>query len=217
MVEALRAGLAELGLPVDAISLVKDPSHEAAIEFMRLRGLIDVLVPRGGPSLIASMLEHATVPVVLDGDGNCHVYVDAAADLDMAVAVVVNAKTQRPGVCNAMESLLLHEDVAGSDAGPPWRGHARRGFSGDAAARRAHHGGTCHRGRLRHPSSLDLIATVAVARPRRGHRPRIARYGSGHSEAIITADMAAAARFLADVDAAAVLHNASTLLRRRLS
>src|SRR5207244_12981617 len=109
---ALREGLAKAGLPEDALTLVADTSHEAAVEFMRLRGVIDCLIPRGGPSLIAAVLENATVPVIIDGDGNCHVYVDADADLDAALDIVVNAKTQRPSVCNAAESLVVHEAVA---------------------------------------------------------------------------------------------------------
>ena len=92
--------------------LVEDTRHEAAVEFMRLRESIDVLIPRGGPSLIRSILDNATVPYVIDGDGNCHVYVDAAADLAMAAAIVENAKTQRPSVCNAAETLLVHRNVA---------------------------------------------------------------------------------------------------------
>src|SRR3954453_5677997 len=109
---ALREGFAKGGLPEDALVLVEDTSREAAVEFMRLRGLIDCLIPRGGPSLISSILEHATVPYVIDGDGNCHVYVDKDADLDMALTILVNAKTQRPSVCNAAESLVVHEAVA---------------------------------------------------------------------------------------------------------
>src|SRR3954453_16945050 len=109
---ALREGLDKAGLPVDALVLVDDVRHEAAVEFMRLRESIDCLIPRGGPSLIAAILEHATVPYVIDGDGNCHVYVDASADLDQALDIVVNAKTQRPSVCNAAESLVVHASVA---------------------------------------------------------------------------------------------------------
>ena len=104
--------MTKAGLPADAVTLVEDVSREAAVAFMRLRGVIDCLIPRGGPSLIASILENATVPFVIDGDGNCHVYVDASADLDMAEAIVVNAKTQRPSVCNAAESLVVHASVA---------------------------------------------------------------------------------------------------------
>ncbi|HEY3702203.1 MAG TPA: glutamate-5-semialdehyde dehydrogenase, partial [Acidimicrobiales bacterium] len=110
----LREGIAKAGLPADAVVLVEDGSRESAREFMQLRGMIDCLVPRGGRSLVASVLEHATVPYIIDGDGNCHVYVDAGADLETALAIVVNAKTQRPSVCNAAESLLVHRDVAES-------------------------------------------------------------------------------------------------------
>ena len=109
---ALREGLAKAGLPHDSLVLVEDTRHEAAVEFMRLRESIDVLIPRGGPSLIRSILENATVPYVIDGDGNCHVYVDATADLAMAADIVENAKTQRPSVCNAAETLLVHRNVA---------------------------------------------------------------------------------------------------------
>jgi glutamate-5-semialdehyde dehydrogenase len=210
VVEALRAGLGELDLPVDAISLVQDSSHEVAIEFMRLRGLIDVLVPRGGPSLIASMLEHATVPIVLDGDGNCHVYVDAAADLDMAVSVVVNAKTQRPGVCNAMESLLLHERVAPEMLARLGEAMPEVRLLGDDAARALVPSLDAATEADFATEFLDLVATVAVVPDLDAAIDHIARYGSGHSEAIITADAAAAERFLTEVDAAAVLHNAST-------
>ena len=100
------------GLPEDAVALVEDTSHETAIAFMRLRGLIDCLIPRGGRALIASLVEHATVPYVLDGDGNCHIYIDGAADLAMAHELVVNAKTHRFGVCNAVETILVHAGVA---------------------------------------------------------------------------------------------------------
>src|SRR3954462_7177604 len=109
---ALREGFAKAGLPEDSLVLVEDTSHESVIEFMQLRGLVDCLIPRGGPSLIKAILENATVPYVIDGDGNCHVYVDSSADLSMAHDIVVNAKTQRPSVCNAMESLLVHAEVA---------------------------------------------------------------------------------------------------------
>src|SRR5439155_18762084 len=108
----LREGLTKAGLPADAVVLVDDVRHEAAVELMQLTDVVDCLIPRGGPSLIQSIRDHATVPVIIDGDGNCHVYVDADADLDTALDIVVNAKTQRPSVCNAAESLLVHEAVA---------------------------------------------------------------------------------------------------------
>jgi glutamate-5-semialdehyde dehydrogenase len=108
----LREALAKSGLPEDGLVLVEDTSREAAVEFMRQRDAIDCLIPRGGPSLIRSILDNATVPYVIDGDGNCHVYVDAAAPIAMAADIVVNGKTQRPSVCNATETLLVHEAVA---------------------------------------------------------------------------------------------------------
>src|SRR5687768_4443458 len=109
----LREGLAKAGLPEDSVVLIEDTRHETAIELMQLRESVDCLIPRGGPSLIQAVLDHATVPYVIDGDGNCHVYVHADADLDMALKILVNAKTQRPSVCNAAESLVVHEAVAG--------------------------------------------------------------------------------------------------------
>ncbi len=121
---ALREGFAKAGLPEDCLVLVDDPSHESATEVMRLTEYVDCLIPRGGPALIKSILENATVPVVIDGDGNCHVYVDESADLDEAVDIVVNAKTQRPSVCNAAESLVVHEAIA--DALLPRRGRRAR-------------------------------------------------------------------------------------------
>ncbi|MDE0195895.1 MAG: glutamate-5-semialdehyde dehydrogenase, partial [bacterium] len=108
----LREAYTASGLPADALILVEDTSREAAVEFMRLSGYVDCLIPRGGPALIRSILENATVPFILDGDGNCHVYVDRGADLDMATSIVVNGKTQRPSVCNATESLVVHSTEA---------------------------------------------------------------------------------------------------------
>src|SRR5579863_5707387 len=110
---ALREGFAKAGLPEDSLVLVEDTSYESAREFMRLRGLVDCLIPRGGSSLVQAVLENATVPYVIDGDGNCHLYVDASADLEMALSLLVNGKTQRPSVCNATESLVVHREIAG--------------------------------------------------------------------------------------------------------
>jgi glutamate-5-semialdehyde dehydrogenase len=212
IVSLLRRAAAKSGLPEDAVALVEDTSHETAVEFMRLRGLIDCLIPRGGPALIASMLENATVPYVLDGDGNCHVYVDADADLAMALDIVVNAKTHRFGVCNAAESILVHADVAGAFLPP--MGAALEGagveLRGDERVRAILPGSA--------PATEDDFATeflgpivaVAVVDDLDGAIAHIARYSSGHSEAIVTGDVRAADRFVAEVDAAAVLVNAST-------
>src|SRR4051794_17034887 len=110
--QVLRDALVKHGLPEDGVILVEDTSYETATEVMQLTGYVDCLIPRGGPSLIQSVRDNARVPVIIDGDGNCHVYVDAAADLDEALQIVVNAKTQRPSVCNAAESLVVHAAVA---------------------------------------------------------------------------------------------------------
>jgi glutamate-5-semialdehyde dehydrogenase len=208
----LREGLAKAGLPEDALVLVDDTSREAAVEFMRQRESVDCLIPRGGPSLIRSILDNATVPYVIDGDGNCHVYVDASADLAMAADIVVNAKTQRPSVCNAAETLLVHEavareflpavaarlegvDLVGDDAARAILGAERVAPAGDDDWAQ---------------EFLALKLAVGVVPSLDAAVDHITRYGTGHSEAIVTRDLAAADRFTREVDAAAVLVNAST-------
>ncbi len=133
----LREAIGKSGLPEDAVILVEDTSYETAVGVMQLDGYVDCLIPRGGPSLLASIREHATVPVVIDGDGNCHVYVDASADLDQAVAIILNAKVQRPSVCNAAETLLVHDAVAPAFLPVACAALAERDVElvGDAAAR----------------------------------------------------------------------------------
>jgi glutamate-5-semialdehyde dehydrogenase len=208
----LREALAKSGLPEDSLVLVEDTSREAAVEFMRQREHIDCLIPRGGPSLIRSILDNATVPYVIDGDGNCHVYVDAAADLGMAADIVVNAKTQRPSVCNAAETVLVHEAVAGDLL--PRLGPLLDGVElvGDDATRAA-----LGADRVAEATDDDwaneflaLKLAVRVVPSLDAAIDHIARYGTGHSEAIVTGDLAAADRFTREVDAAAVLVNAST-------
>jgi len=208
---ALREGFAKAGLPEDALIVVDDPSHETAVQVMQLAGVVDCLIPRGGPSLIASVREHATVPVIIDGDGNCHVYVDAAADLDMAFDIVLNAKIQRASVCNASESLVVHESVADeflprvatalADEGVELRGD-------EGACRRVEMVPATEDDFAR--EYLDLVMSVTVVPSLDDAIDHVNRYGSGHSEAIVTADLAAARRFTREVDAAAVLVNAST-------
>jgi glutamate-5-semialdehyde dehydrogenase len=205
---ALRDGLAKAGLPVGAVGLVEDTSRASAVAFMQLDGMIDCLIPRGGASLIASIREHATVPYVIDGIGNCHVYVDA--DLDMAESIVVNAKTQRPGVCNAAESLVVHRDVAAVFL--PRVATALDGVTllGDAAAREVlPHIGTATEEDFA-TEFLGLSLSIAVVDSLDAAIDHVTRYGSGHSEAIVTRDIAAAGRFTTEVDAAAVVVNAST-------
>jgi glutamate-5-semialdehyde dehydrogenase len=194
--QALRDAIAKAGLPADAVVLLEDTSHEAAIEFMRLRDYVDCLIPRGGPSLIRSILDHATVPYVIDGDGNCHVYVDADADLDMALDIIVNAKMQRPSVCNAAETLLVHGAVA--EKFMPRATEALDGvelLDGDEAFA---------------TEFLDLKLAVRVVDSIDDAIEHIARYGSGHTEAIVTRSLGAAERFTREIDAAAVVVNAST-------
>jgi len=208
----LREACDKVGLGADAVCLVEDTSRESATAFMRLQGVIDCLIPRGGPSLISAVLEQATVPYVIDGAGNCHVYVDASADLDMATAIVVNGKTQRPSVCNATESLVVHRDIAGkwlpelADALPTVT------LVGDEEALRVvgsprmapateEDWGTEY---------LDLRLSVRVVADLNEAIEHVRRYGTGHTEAIVTRDRSAARRFQREIDAAAVVVNAST-------
>ena len=208
----LREALAKAGLPEDALVLVEDTSREAAVEFMRQRDSIDCLIPRGGPSLIRSILDNATVPYVIDGDGNCHVYVDAAADLQMAVDILENAKTQRPSVCNAAETALVHEAVAGEllprlaerlDGVELVGDEAAIALLGADRVAPATEDDWAH-------EFLALKLAVRVVPSLDAAVDHVARYGSGHSEAIVTGDLAAAERWVDEVDAAAVLVNAST-------
>jgi glutamate-5-semialdehyde dehydrogenase len=206
----LREAYEKVDVPADALVLVEDTSREAAVEFMQQRDTIDCLIPRGGPSLIASILEHATVPYVIDGDGNCHVYVDESADLDMARSIVVNAKTQRPSVCNAAETLLVHRAVADRFLPDAARDLEGVELVADPAAA-ALLPGAAEAGEDDWANEfLDLKLAVRVVDSLDDAIEHIARYGSGHSEAIVTGDLAAADRFTAEVDAAAVVVNAST-------
>jgi glutamate-5-semialdehyde dehydrogenase len=209
---ALREGLAKAGLPEDSLVLVEDTSYEAAVEFMRLRESIDVLIPRGGPSLIRSILDNATVPYVIDGDGNCHVYVDASADLAAAAAIVENAKMQRPSVCNAAETLLVHRNIAATfltDLAPRLEGvelvgdEATSEILGDRVSALATDEDYA-------TEFLDLKLAIRVVDTLDAAIAHIRRYSTGHSEAIVTNEVRAADRFTREVDAAAVLVNAST-------
>jgi glutamate-5-semialdehyde dehydrogenase len=210
LVEVMRSALTDV--PADAVQLVPGRDRDSVKHLMRARGLVDVLIPRGGAALINSVVEESTVPVIETGVGNCHVYVDADADLDMAVDILVNAKTQRPSVCNAAETVLVHRDIAPAflpralaalrDKGVTVHGDdAVRAYSGDVVAATEDDWADEY-------LSLDLAAAVvgsledAVA--------HIRRYGSAHTEAIVTTSQAAARRFVALVDSAAVMVNAST-------
>ena len=211
----MRGAFAAEHLPVNAINLVEDTSREVSIQMMRLNGYLDVLIPRGGAGLIRAVVENATVPVIETGTGNCHIYVDAITDLDMAVKILVNAKCQRVSVCNAAESLLVHKDIA-------------RAFLPLAASALAQEHVTLHgcprtreilggsdailpateedygREYLGYEISVKVVDNLSDA------IAHINTYNTGHSECIVTKDYASAQRFLDEVDAAAVYVNAST-------
>jgi glutamate-5-semialdehyde dehydrogenase len=211
IVEVLRAAAVDAGLDADVVQLVPGDSHDSVKELMRARGLVDVLIPRGGAGLIRSVVEESTVPVIETGVGNCHVYVDARADLDKALAIVLNAKTHRTSVCNAAESLLVHEAVAGEFLPRVVAALQEAGVTihGDEAFA-AYDGVVAATGEdwAQEYLSLDISARVvpdldeAIA--------HIRRYSSQHSDAIVTEHQGAARRFVAEVDSAAVLVNAST-------
>ncbi|MFC7242683.1 glutamate-5-semialdehyde dehydrogenase [Catellatospora aurea] len=212
IVAVLRDALVQAGLPADAVQLVDSATRDTVKELMRARGLVDVLIPRGGASLIRTVVEESSVPVIETGVGNCHLYVDESADLDMALTILLNAKVQRPSVCNAAESLLVHAAVADTflpkalaalrEQGVTVHGSPEvAAYSADVVAATEEDWGTEY---LALELSARVVPTLdeAVA--------HIRRYGSGHSEAIITSSLPAANRFTAQVDAAAVLVNAST-------
>lgn len=208
----LREALRTYGLPEDAVQLIEDTDRSVAAEFMKLNRYVDVLIPRGGAGLIRSVVENSTIPVIETGTGNCHVYVDQEADLDMAAKIIVNAKTQRIGVCNACESLVVHREV--KDAFLPILAEALREYKveirGDEAvcgvipdcvpATEEDYG----------TEYLDYILSVKTVDSLEEAVAHINRYGTKHSECIVTKDREAAARFLNEVDAACVYVNAST-------
>jgi glutamate-5-semialdehyde dehydrogenase len=211
IVAALRTAVEAAGLEPDVVQLVPGDSHDSVKALMRARGHVDVLIPRGGAGLIRSVVEESTVPVIETGVGNCHVYVDRAADLDQALAIVLNAKTHRTSVCNAAESLLVHAEIADAflprvvaalhDAGVTVHGDpAFAAYDGVVAATDEDYG--CE--------YLSLDISAAVVPDLDAAIAHIRRYSSQHTEAILTQDLAAARRFTAAVDSAAVLVNAST-------
>jgi glutamate-5-semialdehyde dehydrogenase len=212
LVRIMQEALAETEVPAGAVQLVPGRTRESVKHLMRARGLVDVLIPRGGASLISRVVEESTVPVIETGVGNCHVYVDADADIDTAIKILLNAKAQRPSVCNAAETFLVHADIADAfvpkalaalkDAGVTVHGDERvRAYSADVVP------ATEDDYRVEY-LSLDIAAAVvgslddAVA--------HIRTYGSAHTEAIVTRSQQAARRFVATVDSAAVAVNAST-------
>ncbi|MGK4905659.1 glutamate-5-semialdehyde dehydrogenase [Streptomyces albus] len=213
LVAVLRDAVTEAGLPADVVQLVPGQSRESVTELMRARGLVDVLIPRGGASLIKTVVEQSTVPVIETGTGNCHVYVDERADLETALAILVNSKAQRPSVCNAAETVLVHEGIADAFLPRALDALAQAGVTvhGDKAWQQAG-------GETVVPAtdddwaaeylSYDIAAAVVPSLD--AAVEHIRAHSSGHTEAIVTTDTAAARRFTALVDSAAVMVNAST-------
>jgi glutamate-5-semialdehyde dehydrogenase len=212
IVSVLRKAVADSGLPADAIQLVDATSRESVKELMQARGLVDVLIPRGGASLIKTVVMESTVPVIETGVGNCHVYVDAAADLEKALAITLNSKTQRLSTCNTAESLLVHAEIADSflplvlselaDAGVTVHGDPHVAtYSSDVVPATDADWGTEY---------LSADISVAVVDSLDDAMDHIRVYGTGHTEAIVTESLTASRRFTAGVDAAAVMVNAST-------
>lgn len=212
LVATMRRALADTGLPPDAVQLIDSPDRALVTALLAARGKVDLVIPRGGEALISHVVENAKVPVIETGVGNCHVYVDADAELDKAKAIILNAKVQRPGVCNAAETLLVHQAVA-------------EAFLPRALAALAAHGVTlfgCPRTRALFPAAqpaseadwateyLDLKLAVKVVNDLEEAIAHINRYGTQHSEAIVTESLTSARRFQDGVDAAVVYVNAST-------
>lgn len=218
IVEALRAGLRSVGLPAELVSLVQDTSRASATELMKASGLVDLLIPRGGAGLIRACVENATVPCIQTGTGICHIYVDKAADLDMALDIVENAKTSRPSVCNAAEVCLVHKDIA-----PAFLPRLRQRLVDERQAKGLEPvelrldktaaqliAGTPAGEADFDTEFLAYTLAVAVVEDMQAAIRHIEAHSTGHSESIVTGDESAAAAFTAGVDSAAVYVNAST-------
>jgi glutamate-5-semialdehyde dehydrogenase len=199
LVGVLREALVDSGFPADAVQLVPGDTHESVTELLRARGLVDVVIPRGGAALIKSVVENAIVPVIETGVGNCHVYVDAAADPDLAIELLIDSKTQRPSVCNAAETVLVHKDIADEFVPRALKALADKGVTVHGDARFA-----AYSADVVPAQEADFVDSLdeAVA--------HIRRYSTSHTESIITRSQAAARAFTTRVDAAAVIVNAST-------
>ena len=213
---AIHAGLTQVGLPDSAVQLIESTDRALVQRMLKLREYIDVIIPRGGEGLIKATIENATIPVIETGAGVCHTYVDRAADPDMALRIVYNAKVRRPTICNALDTVLVHRDIADSwlpKIAAEWS-KARVEIRADEEARRT----LASAGAASVPAVaedfgkefLSLVAAVKVVPSLDAALEHIRRHGSGHSEAIVTEDAEAASRFLNEVDAAAVFVNAST-------
>jgi len=212
LVKILRKSLEEAGLPPDAVQLVEDTSRESAVAMMKLNKYLDILIPRGGAGLIRTVVENSTVPVIETGVGNCHIYIDSHADPEKAIEITYNAKTHRPGVCNAAESLLIHSSVAENLL--PGIGKKLREKNVEIRGDQT----VCGILDYAVPASeedwgteyLDYIISAKVVDSLDEAIAHINTYGTKHSEAIVTENYSNAQKFLSEVDAAAVYVNAST-------
>lgn len=212
IVKVFHKAIAQCGLDPDMVQLVQNTTRESAVAMMKLNAYLDILIPRGGAGLIQAVVQNSTVPVIETGVGNCHVYVDEASDLDMAVSIVYNAKTHRPGVCNAAESLLVHEAVA--EKVLPAIGKSLTGggveIRGDETTCRLIPGAVPAKEEDWGTEYLDLVISSKVVGSLEEAVAHINKYGSMHSESIVTENYSHAQYFLEQVDAAAVYVNAST-------
>ncbi|MGM9921890.1 MAG: glutamate-5-semialdehyde dehydrogenase [Bhargavaea sp.] len=210
LVSVIRSSLATAGLPEDAVQLVEDTSRETAARLFKMNDVLDVLIPRGSAKLIRTVVNQATVPVIETGAGNCHVYIDEAADKDMAISIAVNAKTQRPSVCNAAEKILIHQKwphTAELVAALQWEGVV---VHGDEAVNNLADGVLVASDEDWGLEYLDLEVAIKIVSSTEEAIAHINTYGTRHSEAIVTSSLADAKTFQLGVDAAAVYHNAST-------
>ncbi|SDC75843.1 glutamate-5-semialdehyde dehydrogenase [Paenibacillus sp. UNCCL117] len=212
IVEVLHEALSQTELPSEALQLILDPSRSSADEMLKLNGLLDVLIPRGGAALIQNVVRNASVPVIETGAGICHTFIDASADPDMALRIAINAKVQRPSVCNSMETLLVHRDFAARHlpAIAEQFVQQRVELRGDDAARSLLPGIHAASEQDWDTEYNDYILNIKVVGSVDEALAHIAAHGTKHSECIVTEDDLNAVRFLNEVDAAAVYHNAST-------
>jgi glutamate-5-semialdehyde dehydrogenase len=212
IVDVLREAAGGMGVPAAAIQLIPDAGRSSAVELMQANGYVDLLVPRGGPALIKSIEDNATVPHIIDGDGNCHIYVDRAADPEMATAIVINAKTQRPSVCNAAETLLVHEEMVDKWL-PEALGRLEENgveIRGDERVRQVSPKAKPATEDDWRTEYLDLIIAVRVVESLDDAIEHVNRWGTSNADGIVTQDLTAARRFAAEVDSGSVFVNAST-------
>lgn len=211
LVNIMRSSLAKFGEFENCVQLVEDTSHETAEKLMKLNKYVDLLIPRGGGRLIRTVIEKATIPVIQTGEGNCHVFVDESADLDMAVNIVNNAKTQRPSVCNAIESILIHENIAEAffkKLDELWNGKVK--ILGDEATAKCVKVEKIADDNDYATEFLDYKLSSKVVKSVDEAIAHINKFGTGHSECIVTKSLDNAEKFQREVDAAAVYVNAST-------